>query len=117
MQNTKFRNSAATLVLTLILGAFVGLVLWLFLQVMHLGTTLIWEIIPGKTGFMWLLILLCAAGGCLSGLLRKKYGDYPEELPVIMGKIKKEKHRLLFSFVCLVMPGVRYLGVSPGIYS
>ena len=36
---------------------------------------------------------LCAlAGGLVIGLYRKRFGDYPEELDVVMGKVKREKH-------------------------
>jgi|GEM_PF-32049 len=37
------------------------------------------------------IVPVCALGGMLMGLLHKKYGDYPDELEVVIGKIKSEK--------------------------
>lgn len=74
------------------LGAAAGTVIWLFLKALGLCTELIWEIIPAHVGFRYMPVLLCAAGGLAAGLLHRKYGDLPEELPVVLGRIRQDKH-------------------------
>ena len=75
MKKSNIRNSIAIVILTLCLGAFVGLILWLFLQVVSLGTTVIWKIVPNATEINWIVIPVCAIGGCVVGLLHKKYAS------------------------------------------
>lgn len=77
---------------TLLLGAASGAVIWLFLKALGLCTELIWEIIPARMGFRYTPVVLCAAGGLAAGLLHRKYGDLPEELPVVLGRIKRDRH-------------------------
>lgn len=77
---------------TALLGAVCGTVIWLFLKAMGLCTDLIWTVIPEQAGSRFTPVLLCAAGGFAAGLLRRKCGDYPEELPVVLGKIRKNRH-------------------------
>ena len=88
----KILNSLKLDLFTAALGATCGAVIWLFLRLMGLCTNLIWGIIPGMTGVVYIPVILCAAGGLIMGIIHKKYGNYPEELPVVLGKIKKDKH-------------------------
>ena len=46
--------------LTVLLGAFCGAVVWLFLRVLGICTGFIWETIPAKAGFTYLPVLICA---------------------------------------------------------
>lgn len=75
----------------LIIGAFAGLILWVFLKAVLLGTECLWEWIPGTFEIPFYTILVCTVGGALIGMFRKKFGDYPEELETVLGKLKKEK--------------------------
>lgn len=75
-----------------IIGAFASAVIWLFLKAVAVGTAFLWEWLPDKVSFPFYSILLCTAGGVLLGILRKRYGDYPEDLTVVLGKVKKEKY-------------------------
>ena len=84
------RNLVQMLLLTVLLGAFAGLVIWSFLKLVALCTGLVWETIPALAGGRTITILLCALGGLAAGILRKIFGDYPESLDTVMGKIKKE---------------------------
>ena len=117
MNGAKIANGAKIVILTLCLGAVVGLVLWLFLRVVSLGSSLIWNVIPQKTGLSWIIVPLCAFGGCAAGLVRKKYGDYPEELKVVMRKVKREKHydysNMLVMLICSILPLVFGASVGP----
>jgi len=117
MKKISFKNTAAMVLLTLCLGATVGLVLWLFLRAAALGVSFVWKMLPARTGGRWVTVPLCAAGGCLVGLLHRKYGDYPEELDVVLGKVKREKHYdyrpMLVMLLCALLPLVFGSSVGP----
>ena len=92
--NSKKRINLIKLTLfCLAVGAVVGAIIWTFLKAMAVGIELIWETLPQQVGMPILLytVLVCTVGGFLIGLFRKKFGDYPEDLDTVMGKIKKEK--------------------------
>ena len=105
------RNWLQVLLLTVLLGAFAGLVIWGFLKLVALCTGLVWDTVPALAGGRKITILLCALGGLAAGILRKIFGDYPESLDTVMGKIKKEHHysyhpmpaMLLCAFLPLVL--------------
>lgn len=75
----------------LVIGAFAGLVLWLFLKAVLLGTELVWEWIPAQISIPAYTIIICTVGGLVIGLFRKKFGNYPEELEEVLGTLKREK--------------------------
>ncbi len=74
-----------------IIGAFASAVIWLFLKAVAVGTAFLWEWLPGRISLPFYSILICTAGGILIGICRKRYGDYPEDLTVVLGRVKKEK--------------------------
>jgi H+/Cl- antiporter ClcA len=117
MKNTKFKNNSAMLILTLCLGAVVGLVLWLFIQAISLGVSFIWDRLPAYFGARWVMVPICAFGGCLVGILHKRYGDYPEELDIVLGKVKREKHYdyhpMLVMLICALLPLIFGSSVGP----
>lgn len=86
------KNRFTTLLFTILLGAFAGLVIWCFLKAVNVCTSIVWEKIPEMTGNRLVLLALCPVGALLVGILRRIFGDYPEELSVVMGRIKKDKH-------------------------
>lgn len=73
------------------IGAFASAVIWLFLKAVAVGTAFLWEWLPGRIHLPLYSIVICTAGGILIGIFRKLYGDYPEDLDVVLGKVKKEK--------------------------
>lgn len=85
----QFKNNCLFLLYTILLGAIVGAIVWGFLRVMNLGITLIWDTIPSQIEFPYYTLCVCTVGGVLIGLWKRKFGDYPEELNVVMGQIKK----------------------------
>lgn len=85
----KIKNNVLLLLYTVILGSIVGAIIWAFLRIMNLGIEFIWDFIPSKIDFPFYTILVCAVGGLLIGLWKKKFGDYPEELGTVLGKVKK----------------------------
>ena len=85
------KNSVLFLLYTVLLGAVVGAILWAFLRVMNLGIGLLWETLPEKAGFPLYTVVVCLVGGLLIGLWKKRFGDYPEDLPTVMASIKQTR--------------------------
>ena len=109
-------NRLKMMLLTILLGAFAGLVIWCFLKAVSLCTGLVWETAPAHTGGKMITVLICAVGGLAAGVLRRFFGDYPESLDTVMGRIKKEHHYpyhpMFIMLVCAFLPLV--LGASVG---
>lgn len=89
--NTKVKNNLNLYVFCGLLGGFAGIIIWLFLKVMSIGMELIWVEIPEILNIPFYTVIICTVGAALIGVFRKKYGDYPEELNVVLGKVKNEK--------------------------
>lgn len=87
MKNLK--NNILFLLYTVILGAIVGAIIWGFLRLMNLGITFIWETVPSWIDFPLYTLCVCTIGGLLIGLWKRKFGDYPEELNVVLKEVKK----------------------------
>lgn len=87
-----FTNEIKLGLFTLLLGAAAGTVIWLFLKALGISIELIWETIPARAGFRYMPVVLCSAGGLAAGLMHRKYGDLPEELPVVLGRIRQDRH-------------------------
>lgn len=85
----KAKNNLLFLFYTVLLGAIVGTIVWTFLKAMNLGITFLWDYVPSQINFPLYTLVLCTAGGLLIGLWKKKFGDYPEELNVVLGTVKK----------------------------
>lgn len=94
MQNntsTKIINQIKMWLFCIGLGAIVGIIVWIFLKIMSLGVEFIWHELPSKVNFPLYTLIVCTTGGLIIGLLHKFFGDYPEELHVVLGKIKTDK--------------------------
>lgn len=85
----KVKNNLLFLLYTVILGMIVGAVVWGFLRIMNLGIELLWSYIPSQIDFPLYTLCVCTAGGLLIGLWKRRFGDYPEELGVVLGTVKK----------------------------
>ena len=98
-------------------GATAGGVVWLFLKIMSEAMGLIWEWIPGQVSIPFYTILVCTIGGIVIGLFRRKYGDYPEDLETVIGKVKKEKHyeykNMLIMLLVALLPLLMGSSVGP----
>ena len=142
----KLINNLKLYLFVIALGAAVSVILWVFLKAIQLCTGLLWEMLPqalgggavadgggavasggGALGALGALggnpaagivmVAVCAAGGLIMGLVRRKYGDYPEELPVVLGKIKRDRHYdyhpMPVMLVCAFLPLVFGASVGP----
>ena len=105
------------LVLTVLLGAFAGGVVWCFLKAVSLAAGLVWEVLPARTGFRYITVAACTLGGLVCGALHRRYGVYPEDLSLVMAKVKKEKHYdyhpMLIILLCAFIPLVTGASVGP----
>lgn len=115
--NVKVKNQISLGLFSLLLGAVAGAVVWTFLKVLALVTEVVWDWIPGNVSVPFYTIIVCTVGGLLIGLFRSKYGDYPEELETVMGKVKKEKHydyhNMLVMLIAAFLPLVFGASVGP----
>lgn len=87
MKNIK--NNVLFVFYTAMLGMIVGLIIWAFLRTMNLGIEFLWNYVPSQFSFPLYTICVCTVGGLISGLWKKKTGDYPEELAAVLGRVKK----------------------------
>lgn len=112
----KVKNALLLFVYTCLLGGIVGAIIWAFLRVMNIGINFIWKYVPGRFNIPFYTIIVCVVGAFLIGLWRKKFGDYPEELRVVLGKVKKtggyQYNNILIGLCSALYPLV--LGASVG---
>lgn len=85
----KVKNNVLFLLYTVILGAIVGAIIWAFVRIMNLGIEFIWDFAPSMLNFPLYTLCICLGGGLFIGIWKKKFGDYPEEMNIVMGKVKK----------------------------
>lgn len=111
------KNNILMVIYTIIVGSVAGVIIWSFISAMNLGITFFWEYIPGLVDFKYYTVTVCLAGGVLIGLWKKKFGDTPEELEVVMKKVRKD-HRYSYnsifsSIVSAILPLVIGASVGP----
>ncbi len=85
----KAKNNILFLFYTMLLGTIVGAIIWSFLKLMNLGIEFIWDYVPSQISFPLYTLCVCTAGGVIIGLWKRKFGDYPEELYMVLGRVKK----------------------------
>lgn len=85
----KLKNNAIFFLYTVLLGAITGAIIWAFLRVMNLGIDFLWTELPSRLSFPLYTVCLCTVGGILTGLWKRKFGDYPQELTTVLGRVKK----------------------------
>ena len=87
---SKARNKLLMFIYTVLLGAVTGSVIWGFLKLMNIGIGLLWDTLPSKLGFWFYTPVVCIIGALITGLYKKKFGDYPEELQDVLAKVKRD---------------------------
>lgn len=99
----RIRNQVILIVFCGIIGAVAGGVIWAFLKLVSAGTDFLWKWLPGHCSIPYYTVLACTAGAALIGLFRWKFGDYPEDLETVMGKVKTEKRYDYSNIVVLLL--------------
>ncbi len=91
-----------------LIGAVAGALVWALLKVMAVGTDILWTWIPGTVSIPFYTVIVCTVGAAITGVFRKKYGDYPEDMDTVMGKIKSEKRyeyqNMLVMMIAALLP-------------
>ena len=87
------------------------------MMVMNLGIAFFWDYLPGLINFRYYPIVVCLTGGLLIGLWKDRFGDSPEELAVVMKKVKKD-HRYSYenifpSIVSALLPLIFGASIGP----
>lgn len=94
-----------------------GALVWALLKIMASGTEMIWEWIPERIHIPYYTVLVCTVGGAIIGIFRKLYGDYPEDMETVMGKVKKEKRyeykNMLVMMIAALLPLLIGSSVGP----
>lgn len=112
----KIKNILSMFLLSTLLGAVIGGVLWVFLRVMSFGIELIWTKIPGLLpeipGAGLYPLVICIFGGLCIGILQKKWGPCPKTLMEVITVVKKENyydyhglHRMLMAAILPLLFG------------
>ena len=99
-------NRVLFLLCVIVTGAVAGAFVWAFFFLMNLGISFLWDTLPrmigtaadaylpglasGPFGFLPYPLLVCVAGGLVIGYFDKKTGARPEELDVVMQKVKRD---------------------------
>lgn len=101
----------------IVLGFASGAIVWTFLKVLALATNMLWEVLPAQVQSPAYTVVVCTIGGAITGIFRKKFGDYPEEMMVVLGKVKQEKFydykKLPILLVAAFLPLVFASSVGP----
>lgn len=115
--NTKIKNQLELWLFCAVVGAVAGALVWLLLKVMAVGMEILWEWIPKRTAIPYYTVIICTAGAAITGVFRWKFGDYPEELETVMGKVKREKRyeykNMLVMMIAALLPLLIGSSVGP----
>lgn len=84
------KNKIIFMIYSLLLGGIIGGIVWSFLKIMNECISFIWEYIPDKYNIPFYALIVCIIGGLIIGLWRHMVGDYPEELDVVIKKVKSD---------------------------
>lgn len=87
----RMKNQFTLIAFCGIIGAVAGGVIWTFLKLVAVGTDFLWKWLPEQCPLPYYTVLACTAGAALIGVFRWKFGNYPEDLETVMGKVKAEK--------------------------
>ena len=117
IQKIKIKNQLELWAFCAVIGTAAGALVWALLKIMAIGTEMIWEWIPEKIHIPYYTVLVCTVGGAIIGIFRKLYGDYPEDMETVMGKVKKEKRyeykNMLVMMIAALLPLLIGSSVGP----
>ena len=80
-------------IIGLLLGFASGALIWIILRIMSLGIHALWIWLPFYLGAEDSLIYhlaVCAIGGLLIGLIRRRWGPLPDEMEQVLGRIRQK---------------------------
>ena len=89
MDRVRVVNRTVFLLSVVLTGAIAGAFVWLVLLAMNVGLAFVWDGLASWFGRFY-PILMCIVGGVVIGLFARRYGQYPEDLPTVMAKVKRD---------------------------
>lgn len=89
VNTAKLANRTLFVASVVITGAVAGAFVWVLLFAMNLGISFVWNNVGSHFGLYFPLVA-CLIGGLVIGLFAKKFGSYPEDLNVVMAKVKRD---------------------------
>jgi len=118
MERNDLGNELRLILFCALIGAFAGVVFWLFLFAVEKGTWLVWDLLPKQiTGSMWYAILACGLCGLAMGFLRQRFGDYPEGMEDVFARLKRTGtypyQAMPIILVCALLPLIFGSSVGP----
>ncbi len=113
MKDKIFIKGTVYIIASGVLGAVVGALVWLFLRAVSLATEFVWDFIPERFDVPCYTIIVCLIGAVIIGVLRLAFGNYPETMEEVMGRVKRDGKypydkifaMMLCAFVPLVFGG------------
>ena len=116
-KNVSIKNQLALWLFCALIGAVAGALVWVLLKIMTVGTDFLWEWLPTKLVTPYYPLLVCTVGAIIIGIFRKLFGDYPEDMETVMGKVKTEKRyeykNMLVMMVAALLPLLIGSSVGP----
>ena len=82
------RKTILFICIAIILGAIAGGIVWLFLKASEAGLFFLWEVLPSRFDTIYYPLIICTVGGMIIGLMRRKFGNYPQNLEEVMETVK-----------------------------
>lgn len=88
----KMRDAWLLALYAFVMGAGAGILLWLLFEAMAIGTKLVWQTVPARLALadhLAYYLVVCMVAGLVIGLLQKYYGAYPDTMPGVFARVKK----------------------------
>lgn len=76
---------------SMFMGAFVGLLTWLFLGIVNVGINFIWHTLRDFFNIKYWTLIVALIGGILVGLTQKYFGEYPKYMNQVLAEFKENK--------------------------
>lgn len=74
-----------------LMGAFVGLLTWIFLGIINIGIHFIWYTLRDFFHIKYWTLIVASIGGILVGITQKYFGEYPKYMNQTLEEFKKNK--------------------------
>lgn len=87
----KVLRAIGTLLYTVIIGAVIGFIIWLFLLLVYLGIHIFWDEFILRKNSKILILLVCIVGGVVIGICEKYIGNYPKSMEEVLKEYKETK--------------------------
>lgn len=90
--NRHVNNWSVFIGFSAVTGAWIAVIVWLYLKLANVGVTVVWHILPKYMDFSGYTIAVCLIGGCVIGIFHKVYGPYPETMAQAVKRVRQEKN-------------------------